>query len=153
VTLRIAELKLDAPIGAYGVNSRTGQMDVPHNVTEVAWYRFGPAPGQAGSAVLAAHVDLEGQGPGLFFRLRDLGPGDLIEVQYDDGSELAFEVQAQALYPKEELPLDVIFSKEGPPLLTLITCGGGFDPDAARYDSNVVVYATPAVDLPASLIG
>jgi Sortase domain len=153
VTLRIPDLKVDAPIEAYGVNSRTRQMDVPHNVTDVAWYRFGPTPGQAGSAVLAAHVDLEGQGPGVFFRLGDLEAGDLIEVLYDDGSELAFEVQARALYPKEELPLDAIFSKEGPPVLTLITCGGGFDRDVARYDSNVVVYATPAVDLPASSIG
>ena len=153
VTLRIPDLKVDAPIEAYGVNSRTGQMDVPHNVKEVAWYRFGPTPGQAGSAVLAAHVDLQGQGPGVFFRLGDLEAGDLIEVLFDDGSELAFEVQARALYLKEELPLDAIFSKEGPPVLTLITCGGGFDPGVARYDSNVVVYATPAVDLPASLIG
>ena len=46
----------------------------------------------------------------MFFRLRDLEPGDLIEVLYDDGSELAFEVQARALYSKEELPLDVVFS-------------------------------------------
>jgi hypothetical protein len=89
----------------------------------------------------------------VFFRLGDLEAGDLIEVLYDDGTELAFEVQARALYPKEELPLQAIFSKEGPPVLTLITCGGGFDPSVSRYDSNVVVYATPADDLPASLIG
>src|SRR5688500_8345341 len=31
VTLRIADLRVDAPIQAYGVNSRTGQMEVPHN--------------------------------------------------------------------------------------------------------------------------
>ncbi|MET0697476.1 MAG: class F sortase, partial [Acidimicrobiia bacterium] len=153
VTLQIPDLEIDAPIEAYGVNSRTGQMEVPHNVRDVAWYRFGPTPGQAGSAVLAAHVDLEGQGPGVFFRLGALEAGDLIEVQYDDGTELAFEVQARALYPKEELPLEAIFSEEGPPVLTLITCGGGFDPSISRYDSNVVVYATPADDLPAALIG
>ena len=153
VTLTIPDLEIDAPIEAYGVNSHTGQMEVPHNVRDVAWYRFGPTPGQAGSAVLAAHVDLERQGPGVFFRLGDLEAGDRIEVLYDDGTELAFEVQARALYPKKELPLEAIFSKEGPPVLTLITCGGGFDPSVARYDSNVVVYATPADDLPASLIG
>ena len=149
VTLRIPDLTVDAPIEPYGVNSRTGQMDVAPNVKDVAWYRFGPSPGQAGSAVLAAHVDLKGQGPGVFFRLGDLEAGELIEVLYDDGSELAFEVQARALYLKEELPLDAIFSDEGPPVLTLITCGGGFDSGAARYDSNVVVYAAPAIDLPA----
>ncbi len=74
------------------------------------------------------------------------GPLDLPAGTYE------IEIFA-ALYPKEELPLDAIFSKEGPPVLTLITCGGGFDPGVARYDSNVVVYAMPAVDFPASSIG
>jgi hypothetical protein len=93
---------------------------------------------------LAAHVDLRNQGPGVFFDIRDLEPGDLVEVTFDDGSQQGFEVTATATYPKTELPLDAIFSRSGPAVLTLITCGGAFDPDASRYDSNVVVYATPA---------
>ena len=45
VGLRIQSLEVDAPVDPYGVDSR-GQMDVPDNVTDVAWYKFGPKPGE-----------------------------------------------------------------------------------------------------------
>jgi sortase (surface protein transpeptidase) len=150
VGLRIDALDVDAPVDPYGVVAATGQMDVPDNVTDVAWYKFGPSPGEGGSAVLAAHVDLVGQGPGVFFGLPNLEPDDLVHVAYDDGSEIAFRVVARTVYEKDELPTDVLFSKDGPPVLTLITCGGDFSRADRRYDSNVVVYAVPldATDFP-----
>lgn len=143
VSLSIGSLGVVAPIERYGINQRTGQMDVPNNVREVAWYEYGPSPGEAGSAVLAAHVDLKSQGPGVFFDLERLDPGELIEVSFDDGSIQRFEVRARVTYAKDELPLDVIFSRAGAPVLTLVTCGGGFSPSQETYDSNVVVYAAP----------
>jgi sortase (surface protein transpeptidase) len=118
-------------------------MAVPRNVNDVGWYRYGPSPGDAGSAVLAAHVDLASQGPGVFFSLRDLQPGQEVVVDYDDDTSRTFVVQARATYDKDELPLDKVFSREGSPVLTLITCGGGFSPSVQSYDSNVVVYAVP----------
>ena len=142
VGLRIDALDVDAPVLPYGVDSR-GQMDVPDNTTDVAWYEHGPRPGDSGSAVLAAHVDLEGQGPGVFFDLRTLEEGDRVTVINDDGTEDAFRVLARVVYDKGNLPLDVIFSRQGPPVLTLITCGGDFNPRVRGYDSNVVVYAVP----------
>lgn len=146
--LVIGGISVDAPIEPYGINSRTGQMAVPRNTRDVAWYEYGPSPGQPGSAVLAAHVDLASQGPGVFYRLRDLEPGEQIVVEYEDGSVGAFEVQARVTYDKDELPLETVFSREGNSVLTLITCGGGFSESAQSYDSNVVVYAIPldAVD-------
>lgn len=143
VGLRIDKLDVDAPIDPYGVDQRTGEMAVPDNATDVAWYKFGPGPGQAGSAVLAAHVDLASSGPGVFFDLRSLNEGDNLVISYEDGSETSFRVVARVTYEKDQLPLEVIFSREGPPVLTLITCGGGFNSNIARYDSNVVVYAVP----------
>lgn len=143
VGLRIDKLDVDAPIDPYGVDQRTGEMAVPDNATDVAWYKFGPGPGQAGSAVLAAHVDLASSGPGVFFDLRSLNEGDNLVISYEDGSETSFRVVARVTYEKDQLPLEVIFSREGPPVLTLITCGGGFNSNVARYDSNVVVYAVP----------
>ncbi|HSK07041.1 MAG TPA: sortase [Acidimicrobiia bacterium] len=143
VGLRIARISVDAPVGEYGIDIETGQMVVPGNVSEVGWYRYGPKPGEPGSAVLAAHVDLEGYGPGVFFDLGLLEPGDRIEIVYADDTKRVFEVDARTIYPKDELPLDVIFSRDGPPTLTLITCGGDFNSTIASYDSNVVVYARP----------
>jgi LPXTG-site transpeptidase (sortase) family protein len=143
VVLRIERLNVDAPIAPYGVNRQTGEMEVPDNATEVGWYKFGPRPGEPGSAVLAAHVDLASSGPGVFFELDSLEEGDRLSVLYADGTESAFRVIARTTYEKDKLPLDVIFSREGPSVLTLITCGGDFNRNVSRYDSNVVVYAVP----------
>jgi len=148
IGLRIERLGIDAPVVAYGVDG-SGQMEVPENVTEVGWYRFGPAPGEDGSAVLAAHVDLAGSGPGVFYDLDTLQVGDRLSVVYADGSETGFRVIARTTYDKTRLPLDVIFSREGPAVLTLITCGGAFNRSIKRYDSNVVVYAVPDQRAPA----
>lgn len=140
--LIIDAIEIDAPIAPYGVDGN-GQMDVPDNVTEVGWYKHGPSPGESGSAVLAAHVDLRGPGRGLFYDLGDLQIGDMVEIGYDDGSTSEFEVVARSTYLKTELPLDIIFSRSGDPVVTLVTCGGGFSRSEGRYDSNVVVYAVP----------
>lgn len=141
--LTISSLGISAPVGAYGVDGQ-GRMDVPDNVTEVGWYRFGPSPGENGSAVLAAHVDLAGPGRGLFYELDELEPGDVVSVGHSDGSITEWVVAARSTYLKSELPLNVIFARSGPPVLTLVTCGGGFSDSARSYDSNVVVYAVPA---------
>ncbi|MDF1595298.1 MAG: class F sortase [Acidimicrobiia bacterium] len=146
VVLTVGSIDVEAPIIPTGVDARTGQMAVPRNVTEVAWYEFGPRPAESGSAVLAAHVDLANQGPGVFFRLRDVDPGDIVAVGFSDGSVRRFRVEARTIYQKDELPLDTIFAREGSPVLTLITCGGGFSESAGSYDSNVVVFAVPIPD-------
>ncbi len=142
--LIVESIGLDAPIIALGLVDSTGQMEVPEDVREVGWYRYGSAPGEVGSAVLAAHVDGYGQGRGAFFDLRELGPGDEIRIVDEDGVEQLFIVGGRATYGKDELPLDVIFSRSGGAILTLVTCGGGFNETDHSYDSNVVVYAIPA---------
>ncbi len=146
VGLKLSSINVDAPVVPTGVNPRTGQMAVPSNVRDVAWYEFGSVPGERGSAVLAAHVDLASQGPGVFFNLRTVDEGDIVEVEFSDGTVDVFRVEARTVYQKDELPLDTIFAREGAPVLTLITCGGGFSESSGSYDSNVVVYAIPVPD-------
>ncbi len=145
VRIWIPAIGRDAPIVPAGVASN-GDMEVPDSADDVAWYRFGPAPGEAGSAVLAAHVDLAGQGPGVFFDLAKLEPGDIVVVEFDDGSTETYRTEARTTYEKSELPTESIFRRDGPPVLTLITCGGDFNRQVRSYDSNVVVYAVPLDD-------
>jgi sortase (surface protein transpeptidase) len=145
VRVRIEAIGVDAVVAALGIDPDNGQMDVPPNVSEVGWYRHGPVPGEAGSSVMAAHVDLSGPGRGVFWSLDELGPGDRIIVDYADGASAEFSVAARNTYLKTELPLNAIFARGGTPVLTLVTCGGGFNTSIGRYDSNVVVYAVPVV--------
>ena len=142
VTLRIPAIGVEATVKPAGVEA-DGEMEVPGNVTEVGWYKYGSAPGESGSAVLAAHVDLAGSGPGVFFDLRLVEPGDIILVDLDDDTTLTYRAEARTVYDKDDLPTEAIFSRQGPQILTLVTCGGGFNQSLRSYDSNVVVYAVP----------
>jgi LPXTG-site transpeptidase (sortase) family protein len=129
-----------APIVEVGVESN-GEMEIP-GATEIGWYRFGPTPGESGSAVLAAHIAFNGR-DGVFRDLEDLEVGAVVEVLYDDGSSKRFRVTETTQYAKDELPVDRVFSKDGAPELTLITCGGDFNRSLRSYSDNVVAYAEP----------
>jgi hypothetical protein len=48
--------------------------------TDAGWYVDGTTPGDVGPAVIAGHVDST-TGPSVFFRLKDLHPGDVVKVQ------------------------------------------------------------------------
>lgn len=140
VRLRIDALGVDAPIEGFGRDG-DGQLDVPTDGATVAWYREGSVPGAAGSSVLAAHVDHDGR-RGVFFDLDTLQAGDTVRVDFDDGRTLTFDVVRRRRYAKEDLPVHRLFSRNGDAVLTLITCGGRFDPTTRHYDANTVVQAT-----------
>jgi hypothetical protein len=125
-----------------GVDAGTGELAIPAEAKVVAWYRYGPAPGQPGSAVLAGHVDWHGV-PGIFFTLRELQPGDPVTVTMSDGAVLGFHVVDVRMVDKPELPRTEVFARTGAPTLTLVTCGGQFDSSTHHYLSNVVVTAVP----------
>ncbi len=58
------------------------------------------------------------------------------------GRVLHYQVTARVSYPKAALPTS-LFRTDGPPTLTLITCGGPFDSATRHYRDNVVVAAAP----------
>lgn len=129
-----------SPIDGVGVEPN-GELEVP-GAERVGWYEYGPAPGQAGSSVLAAHIAYNGE-DGAFRYLNEAEVGDRVEVDFSDGSTQAYEIIEMAQYDKDELPFDRVFARDGEPVITLITCGGDFQPSVDSYEDNVVAYAVP----------
>jgi sortase (surface protein transpeptidase) len=117
-----------------------GTAQVPGSTDVAGWYADGPAPGQTGPAVILGHVDSY-EGPGVFFRVRDLQPGAVIDVS-EGASKLTFAVESVATYVKASFPTDAVFGPVPDRALRLITCGGPFDAATGHYQDNVVVYAT-----------
>jgi len=117
-------------------------MEVPDLVSAVGWYRFGPSPGQAGSALIAGHVDDRTQGRGAFFGLSHLDPGEEVRVTLSNDRLRSFTVVARRAYPKGRLPA-MVSESAGRPMLVLVTCGGSFDLATRHYADNVVVFAVP----------
>ena len=81
----------------------------------------------------------------MFYRLRELRPGQAILVERADGSRLRFVVEQARSYPKEEFPTAAVFGPVPEAALRLITCAGDFDRARGSYRDNLVVFARLAV--------
>jgi hypothetical protein len=117
-----------------------GALEVPPDGVSAGWYTGSPTPGELGPAVIAGHVDWDGQ-PGVFYRLRDLHPGDEISVLREDRTVAVFRVSRVEQFPKDEFPTDTVYGDIDHAGLRLITCGGSFDSGERSYDDNIVVFA------------
>jgi sortase (surface protein transpeptidase) len=121
--------------------ARSGALQAPRSTTVAGWYTGSPPPGATGSAVIGGHVDSR-TGPGIFFRLHLLHPGDRIYVRQAGGKLAVFRITSVHHYLKAHFPTSQVYGPVPAPQLRLITCGGSFDPSLGSYLSNIVVYAT-----------
>jgi len=139
VFLTIPAIGVRAQIINLGLNPN-GTLQVPRTTTVVGWYTGSPRPGATGSAIIAGHVDSR-SGPGVFFWLRAMRPGERVYVRRADGTLAVFTVTAVRMYPKDRFPTAAVYGPVPDAELRLITCGGTFDYSTRSYLSNVVVYA------------
>ncbi|MGY1915146.1 class F sortase [Blastococcus sp. SYSU DS0973] len=116
---------------------------------QAGWYQRGPAPGALGPAVILGHVDSAEHGPGVFFGLGALQPGDEVEVARADGTVAVFAVDRVERHPKNDFPTLEVYGNTDDAQLRLITCGGDFDSSARSYEDNVIAFATMVGTRPA----
>lgn len=105
-------------------------------------------PGEIGPAVILGRVDTARDGPAVFYRLRDLRPGDTITVRRLDGGTAVFAVSQVAQYSKLAFPTEAVFGALDHPALRLMTCGGTFDPIHRQHRGNVIAYAALTATTP-----
>lgn len=143
VRVVVASLAIDVRVIDVGVGLG-GFMQLPVDPAVGGWYRYGADPSSAdGNTVISAHVDAPDYPIGPFSRIRELSPGERIEVTDAAGTVHRYSVATVASYPKASLPVDELFARAGTRALVLITCGGAFDSRSGRYADNVVAIATP----------
>lgn len=122
-----------------------GSVGVPplDQAQKAAWYDGGPAPGQAGPAVIDAHVDSrETRGfRGAFYTLGEVKPGEQIRVTRADHEVAVFTVDSVQQAPKDKFPTSRVYGSVSYAALRLITCGGDFDAAKGSYVDNTIVYA------------
>jgi len=118
-----------------------GALQVPSSTSVAGWYTGSPRPGSVGSAIIVGHIDSL-TGPGVFYRLPELRPGDDVYVKRADGTTAEFRVTSVQTYLKDNFPTQTVYGPAPDAELRLITCGGAFDAATGHYLSNIVVYAT-----------
>ena len=139
VRLTIPAIRVATPLVRLG-RERDGSMQVPVDFARAGWFAEGLTPGQVGPAVIAGHVDSR-TGPAVFFRLRELRPGDTVQVERADGARLRFVVEQARSLPKATFPTAEVFGPAPWAALRLVTCGGDFDRARGSYRDNLVVFA------------
>jgi hypothetical protein len=143
-------------IPSIGVNAVVSGMDVasdghmpdPAGYFNAVWYNFASIPGlggyvNGGNLVMAGHVDCArchngASGAAVFYNNRGLAPG--AEIQYYSGGQLyRYAVTQVSDYNSSADWASIVAA--GSADLTMITCGGTFDPVAREYNLRNVVFA------------
>jgi hypothetical protein len=92
--------------------------------------------GHVDSALGAGHV-------GVFYKLGDLQPGQQVVVTLADGSATRWIIASNHAYLDDQFPNSIVYDRNGPATLRLVTCGGSFDWQTHEYESAIVVTARP----------
>lgn len=141
VRLVIPAIGVDAAIQSVGLFwNGNGEMGIPTNFTDVAWYNGGPRPGMPGNAVIDGHLDGKYIRRAVFYNLGNLKPGNLVEVIDASGTTLQFRVVRLATYDYNATTTDVFAGDASKAGLNLITCGGSWIKSQKLYDKRVVVF-------------
>lgn len=144
VSLSIPALGVSSPLLTLGLNP-DGTVQVPSlddPTSKAGWYKGSPTPGSIGPAILLGHIDSKKYGPGVFYKIGSLVPGQEVDVTRQDGTVAVFTIDGVRSYPKAQFPTKDVYGNIDHAGLRLITCGGTFDPSISSYESNIVAYAS-----------
>jgi LPXTG-site transpeptidase (sortase) family protein len=139
VRLVIPKINVDANIQEVGITQK-GNMATPNNFVDAGWYKYGPIPGNQGSAVIAGHVDNGVALPAVFYNLKDLAAGDDIYITNENNELLHFTVTGSKTY-NFNAKADEVFTEDSGKLLKLITCSGVWVQKYRTHNKRLVVSA------------
>jgi len=137
--LKIPVINVDAAVYYVGLTS-DGTMDIAKDPDKVAWYEFGPRPGEIGSAVIAGHYGWIGDKGSIFNDIHTLKKGDELSVTDEKGTVIIFVVREIRQYNPESDATTVFKSNDGKSHLNLITCSGVWENHEQSYSNRLIVF-------------
>lgn len=139
--LKIPKINVDAVVDSMTMLP-DGSMQAPSGPTNVGWFKLGPHPGEAGSAVIDGHYGRWKDGESsVFDNLNKLGKGDVMYVIDDKGQSIAFVVRESRMFGKDQDASSVFRVTDGKAHLNLITCQGTWKQDQKTYSERLIVFA------------
>ncbi len=138
--IHIPAIEVNTHVIQLGLNA-DGTLQVPEDFARAGWWMGGARPGEPGAAVVVGHLDST-SGPAAFYRLRELQPGDEIQIMDPTEQAVRFKVERLQQVPKDAFPTDAVYRKTPEPTLRLITCAGRFDYRTRHYQDNLIVFAS-----------
>ena len=136
--LVIPSLHVDAAVVTTSIVDH--ELVVPGDVHDVGeWGRLA----NAGTTIVAGHINWVGQGPGALGGLANIAPGATVYLANRAGVVSVWSVVSLRAVLKKDLP-QALFATGGARRLVLVTCGGAFDAATHQYADNVLATAVPA---------
>jgi len=139
-TLRIATMKVQAPIQRLGLVKGSDLVELPPQAARPGWFTKSATPGEVGIATILGYISKTRPGDGVFAHLAQLKAGQTIAVDRADGTTAVFQVDKIKSYPEGKFPGDEVFGSTKRSELRVITCGGTLKPQDRR-PVNVVIFA------------
>jgi len=136
VRLAIPKIDVETSISYMGLTA-SGDMEAPKTNEDAGWYKYGPHPGNTGSAVIAGHLGVGNDA--IFAQLDVLAKGDIVNVTDDRGQTASFQVTHTRTYAYDAEPSEVFNSTMGTHL-NLITCEGDWNSATRTYSARLVVF-------------
>ena len=138
--LKIPGIDVDAAVQYVGI-APDGAMDIPKSPDDVAWLKFGPRPGENGSAVIAGHYGIKNGKASVFDDLHKLRKGDKLYIEDSKGTTISFVVRENRRYNPKADASNVFGSSDGKSHLNLVTCEGVWNKASQGYPQRLVVFA------------
>jgi sortase (surface protein transpeptidase) len=118
-----------------------GVMQAPTGPNVVSWYKETARLGESNNMVMAAHVNWWNVPEGVFFHLQNLEEGERVEITGQDGKTYVYEVEWVRQESNLAAPDPHVVGPTDVPSLTMITCGGEWDPTISEYNERTVARA------------
>ena len=140
VRIIIPAIKVNAFVEKVGLKS-DGEVDVPKNPIDAAWFDQSPIPGDIGNAVIDGHYGWKNNMPVVFDSLHALKIGDKIYIDNGSGATTIFVVDKVVIYSEHDSATNVFESTDGKAHLNIITCGGVWNRLTKSYSDRIVVFS------------
>lgn len=140
--ISIEKINVKSRVLALGVKSNN-ELKAPVNIYDTGWYLESAKPGEPGAMLLDGHVTGPTQ-KGIFYDLKKLVAGDVIEIERGDGKKFNYSVVNSKTYDKDKVDMAAALTpvEPGKPGLNLITCAGSFNKQSDQYEDRLIVFAT-----------
>jgi LPXTG-site transpeptidase (sortase) family protein len=139
--IKIPKLGTTARISQIGLKSN-GQLDVPKNIHDAAWYKDSALPGSPGGAsIIDGHVSGPTQ-KGVFHNLSNLISGDIVTIEKGNGENINYRViKVETLAVNDVNMANMLVPiTPGSHGLNIISCTGKYDTEKNDFEQRVLVY-------------
>lgn len=118
-----------------------GQLQVPSTWELAGWYKNSAKAGEKGNVIIDGHYNTNQDTPAAFWGLKNVNVNDKVTLQDELRRDFSYKVVDSFYVDISDPQRTKVFEETGDYELTLVTCGGVWNPSAGTYNKRLVIKA------------